>query len=335
MDQVIKKIDGKEVRWGIIGVGDVCEVKSAPAMQKIAGSRLVAVMRRDSAKAADYAKRHQVPRWYDQVKDLISDPEVNAIYIATPPSSHHDLVVQAALSGKPIYVEKPMALSYPQCQSMNTICDDNAVPLYVAYYRRSLPNFLKIKELLDQDAIGEIRAVEIKLTQYIDTNVVAKTDHNWRVYPEISGGGYFVDLASHQLDLLDFLIGPISKAEGISHNQAGLYPAEDVVVANWQFRSGVVGTGLWCFTTAKIAQQEKMRIIGAKGQISFQCFGSPDVLLEQDDELSKTFNYTYPQHIQQPHITSIVNDLLGEGICPSTGRIAARTNLILDQILGK
>jgi predicted dehydrogenase len=78
----------EEIRWGIIGCGDVTEIKSGPAFNKVANSKLVAVMRRDSAKAADYAKRHHVPKWYDDASKLINDPEVNAIYIATPPLQH-------------------------------------------------------------------------------------------------------------------------------------------------------------------------------------------------------------------------------------------------------
>src|SRR5690554_1696255 len=140
----MRVIKDTEVRWGIIGVGNVCEVKSAPAMNIIPNSRLVAVMRRNGEKAKAYAERHGVSQWYDNADDLINDPEVNAIYIATPPNAHAALTQKAAQAGKPVYVEKPMARTYQECMDMVKICEKAQVPLFVAYYRRALPNFLKI-----------------------------------------------------------------------------------------------------------------------------------------------------------------------------------------------
>src|SRR5690554_6383941 len=100
------------IKWGIIGCGNVTEQKSGPAFQKLPGSSLVAVMRRDGDKAADYAKRHGVDRWYDDAGDLIKDPNVDAIYIATPHSSHLEYTLLAAKAGKSIYCETPLGLSY-------------------------------------------------------------------------------------------------------------------------------------------------------------------------------------------------------------------------------
>jgi len=201
----MKKFADTEVRWGVLGVGKVCELKSAPAMNTIAHSRLVAVMRRDEEKAKDYAARHGVHKWYTSATDLIHDPEVNAIYIATPPHVHVELTQLAAAAGKPVYVEKPMARTHAECLQMIQACEQASVPLFVAYYRRKLPHFLKIKELLDQGEIGSIRTVHINLKQVLTPNLVSSSGENWRVIPEIAGGGYFYDLASHQLDLLDFL----------------------------------------------------------------------------------------------------------------------------------
>ena len=328
-----KKIRGDNIIWGIIGVGDVCEIKSAPAMNLIEHSSIGAVMRRSGEKAADYAKRHGVPRWYSDAQQLIDDKDVNAIYIATPPSSHSHLTRLAAPARKPIYVEKPMGLNYQDCLQMNAVCAKYNVPLFVAYYRRSLPNFLKVKELLNQGIIGDIRAVEIKLTQPLSTNIIANSPDNWRVDPAISGGGYFVDLASHQFDLLDFLIGKITNATGYNNNQAGLYAAEDIVSASYRFDNDVLGTGLWCFTSSQVAAEENMTIIGALGQISFQCFGDNAVVLTTDQGGQESFSFEMPKHIQHPHIQSIVDDLMGVGTSNSTGDSASRSNWVIDQIL--
>jgi predicted dehydrogenase len=326
-----------EIRWGIIGAGDVCEVKSAPAMNLIAGSRLVAIMRRNAEKAKDYAERHGVPKWYDNADQLINDPDVNAIYISTPPGSHELYTLKAAQAGKPVYVEKPMARTYRECLSMIDACKKANVPLFTAYYRRMLPNFHKIRDLLNDKAIGDIRYVSIFLnsTASADIAKVDKNSYNWHVIPEISGGGYFYDLAGHQLDILDFLFGPIREAHGFAANQAGLYPAEDIVIGSFQFESGLMGQGTWCFTTSDISDKEEITIAGSKGRIVCSCFGDHSVTLEQEGKEKQLMTFNIPKHIQQPLIQTIVDELLGKGQCPSTGISGARTNRVMELLCRK
>ncbi len=321
----------KEVRWGIIGVGDVCEVKSAPAMNLIEGSKLVAVMRRNGQKAQDYARRHGVPKWYDDADALINDPEVNAIYIATPPNAHEFFTLKAAKAKKPIYVEKPMARTYDECSIMIKACETADVPLFTAFYRRMLPNFLKVKSLLEEDVIGDVRYVNIMLNKSIQPMMLGahiQTD-NWRVNPDIAGGGYFFDLASHQLDIMDFLFGPIKDAHGFKHNQAHLYPAEDIVMGSFYFDNGIIGSGNWCFTTSTVSEIDKTTIVGSKGQISFPFFGDNTVTLELEGQEKEVMHFEMPKHIQQPLIQTIVDELLGNGTCPSTGVTGARTNRVM------
>lgn len=329
------KISDPEVRWGILGVGNVCEVKSAPAMQRIPHSRLVAVMRRDAAKVQDYAQRHGVPRWYTRAEDLVNDPEVNAVYIATPPHMHLPLTRLAAAAGKPVYVEKPMARTYAECLEMIAVCEKAGVPLYVAYYRRALPHFVKIKELLDEGAIGQVRTVHIDMKQVLLPDIVAQLELNWRVDPEIAGGGYFYDLASHQLDLLDFYFGPIVRAAGFAANQAGAYPAEDMVAGSFVFENGVIGSGNWCFTSAKTSEIDAINIFGSKGEIRFQTFGKGAFTLLADGKDPLHFQTELPKHIQQPFIERMVGDLLGTDTCPSTGISGARTNWVMERLAAR
>ena len=329
----MKKISDLEVRWGVLGVGNVCEVKSAPAMNIVPHSKLVAVMRRDEAKVKDYAERHRVPKWYTSAHDLVNDQEVNAIYIATPPNSHLELTRLAATAGKPVYVEKPMARNHAECLEMINICEKAGVPLFVAYYRRALPHFLKIKQLLEEGAIGEIRTVHINLKQMVDPEIIAKMEYNWRVHPEISGGGYFFDLASHQLDLLDFFFGKIINASGYSANQAKAYEAEDIVVGSFAFENGVLGTGNWCFTSSHAAVKDEIVIDGNKGQIRFATFGKGEFTLVQDFQEPQHFHLALPYHIQQPLIKSIVGDLLGTDTCASTSISGARTNWVMGELV--
>lgn len=321
-----------QVKWGIIGCGDVTEVKSGPAFSKVKDSQLVAVMRRDGAKAQDYARRHGVPRWYDDADQLINDPEVNAIYVATPPGSHADFTFQAARAGKPVYVEKPMARSFAECQAMVRACAAAGVPLFTAYYRRRLPMFLKIKELIDSGAIGEVRLVNIRLYHPPNPDDFSPEALPWRVQPEQAGGGYFFDLASHQLDFLDFVLGPVKEVQGSSGNQAGLYPAEDVVTANFQFESGVYGSGVWCFTVPPFLKTDDTEIIGSKGRIRYASFGNEPLYLETGAGAER-FDLPYPTHVQQPLIQTIVDELLDRGTCPSTGTTGARTSRVLEEMV--
>lgn len=313
----------------------MCEVKSAPAMNLVENSRLVAVMRRNEEKVKDYAKRHQVPKWYTDGEALINDPDVNAIYIATPPDVHKDYTLMAAEAGKPVYVEKPMARTYAECQDMIQACEKAKVPLYVAYYRRALPHFLKIKSLIDEGAIGDVRHVSIQMNQVPKPEVVKHQKHHWRVDPSIAGGGYFYDLASHQLDFLDFALGPIQSAKGMAANQAELYAAEDMVVASFVFESGVLGSGSWCFASSKTDVKDITVIYGSKGSISYETFGAGNVLLETDDHGKELFEFSLPKHIQMPLIQLVVGDLLGLTLSPSDGVSGSRTNQILEAIVGK
>ncbi|GAA5220535.1 Gfo/Idh/MocA family protein [Membranihabitans marinus] len=323
------------VNWGIIGVGDVCEVKSGPAFSKIPHSNLVAVMRRNGDLAKDYARRHNVPMWFDDAAALIHHPDINAIYIATPPHMHLHYTELAAKAGKPVYVEKPMARTYEECKAMTNICKQYDLPLFVAYYRRMLPHYLYVKSLIDDQVIGDIRYVQIQLIQSINENDLdpGKLEKNWRIDPDIAGGGYFYDLASHQLDYLDYLLGPIHQVRGLHSNQAGLYSAEDIVSGHFGWNQNIIGQGIWCFTASKNAQKDVTTIVGSKGSISFSYFSTTEVILTSENGEVSRKSFDQPQHIQQPLIETIVDELRGKGQCPSTGESATRTNRVMEDLL--
>lgn len=316
------------VRWGIIGVGDVTEVKSGPGFQQAAGSELVAVMRRNGERAADYARRHGVPRWYDDADALIADPEVDAVYIATPPDSHAEYAVRVLEAGKPVYVEKPMARTAAECEEMLSASRRTGLPLFVAYYRRAMPRFAKVKELLDGGAIGAVRAFRIENFQPapVDDGPVP-----WRVRPEVAGGGHFVDLGSHTLDLIDHLLGPVTRVHGFATSTTAAYRAEDLVSATFELGGAVVGTGLWCYAAGE--HRDEVEIIGAEGQLTFSSFGQEPLRLRTAAGTEK-IDAPYPATVQQPLIQAVVDELRGRGTSPSTGESAARTASVVDAILG-
>lgn len=322
----------RQVNWGMIGCGDVTEVKSGPPLYKIEDSNLVAVMRRNESLARDYAFRHNVLRYYTDVDELINDPQVNAVYIATPPDTHCEYTLRVAAAGKPVYVEKPMARNHDECLRMIDACNKAGVPLFVAYYRRALPNHLKVKALIDSGAIGQVSFVNIRLYWPLNEQLKSKEIFPWRVDPGISGGGFFFDLASHSFDYLDFVLGPISKVSGVSANQSGLYAAEDIVAANFEFSSGVIGSGLWCFSVSTATEIETIEIVGDEGRIEFSSFSQKPIRLERLNDV-QTFAPEIPQHVHQPLVQTIVDELLQRGTCPSSGVSAARTSWVMGEIV--
>jgi 1,5-anhydro-D-fructose reductase (1,5-anhydro-D-mannitol-forming) len=313
------------VRWGIIGCGDVTEVKSGPGFQKASGSQLVAVMRRDAAKAADYAKRHGVPRWYADAEALIRDAAVDAVYIATPPETHAEYALRVAAAGKPAYVEKPMARNAAECDRMVAAFAQAKLPLFVAYYRRRLPRFLKAEELIQSGALGRVTSVTHRLS-----TLPHKLGDNWRIDAKLAGGGHFLDLASHALDLLDYLLGPLADVKGTAANVASPYAVEDNVALTFGTRSNAVGSMHYNFASA--TKDDTMRIAGTDGELMFSVFG-PEPLRFENAAGVQVFDLPHPPHVAQPLIQTVVDDLLGRGDCPSTGETAARTSRVMDAAL--
>jgi predicted dehydrogenase len=312
------------VRWGIIGCGDVTEVKSGPGFQKADGSALVAVMRRDLSRAQDYARRHGVPRAYDRADALIHDPDVDAVYIATPPSSHAELALAVAAAGKPCLVEKPMAMNHAECLRMVEACTARGAPLWVAYYRRALPRFLFVRDLLAANAIGRVTSVHVTVTKPL----AAAERSNWRFDPAVAGAGLFFDLASHCVDLLDFFLGPITAVAGFPINTAGAYAPEDVTAAAFSFGTSVVGTGVFNFNAA--SSTDTITFTGSEGVLDTPIFSDTDIIVTRGSERQVHW-VRNPPHVHQPLIQTIVDEVAGRGRCPSTAESGARASWVLDR----
>lgn len=316
------------VRWGIIGCGDVCEVKSGPALQRVPGSSISMVMRRDAAKCAHYAARHGVPRWTTDAAALIADPEVDAVYIATPVGTHLHYALQVAAAGKPCLVEKPMARSHAECTAMNAAFTAAGAPLFVAFYRRRLPWFVQARELLDAGRLGTVTSVQVTFTARHQRQAPAQAQ--WRLTAAESGGGLFLDLASHTLDLLDYLLGPVAQAEGFAVNRAGATPLEDGVALCLRFASGVLGTGTWDFASDRAV--DAIQIHGTAGRLSLSTFGRR-LELCCGDAPPEVYEPAPEPHVHQGLVQTVVDALLGRGVCPSTGESAARTAAVMDRVL--
>lgn len=325
----------KILKWGFIGCGEVTETKSGPAFSEVEGSSVVAVMSRSGDKARGYAERHRIAKWYTDAQELIDDPDVNAVYIATPPSSHATFAIMAMKAGKPVYVEKPLAANYEDCARVNRVSEETGVPCFVAYYRRYLPYFQKVKELIESNVIGEVINVQIRFAVPPRDLDYGQGDHlPWRLQPDIAGGGYFYDLAPHQLDMLQYFFGVITEANGICANRGGLYKAEDSVSACFRFESGLPGSGSWCFVAHESAKEDRIEVIGNRGQVSFSVFNYDPIVLNTSAG-RECISVPNPPYVQYPLIKNVIEHLQGIGVCTCTSVSATPVNWVMDQILGK
>jgi 1,5-anhydro-D-fructose reductase (1,5-anhydro-D-mannitol-forming) len=332
-----------EVRWGIIGCGDVCAVKSGPAFGKVEGSRLQAVCRRTRSKALEYAQEHNVPAYYSSAEELLQDDVVNAIYIATQPDSHVELALEAAATGRPTLLEKPMARSATEASVIAAAFERKGVPLFVAYYRRSLPRYIRAKELLSR--IGPVRSVSVELRQ-------PEKNAGWRTVRNAAGGGLFVDVGSHVVDILDWMLGPVvvlATHFGSKHVSSWMdSPPQDYLGVEdhvfFAFSLPLVPSAevnLACFDFAHTLEPvDRISVCGWNGMV----LSFPALSLARSDPAIRIHDSAghciledvvdNPAHVHQPLIASIVRELSGHGEdCPSTARSGLRAALVVDAAL--
>jgi 1,5-anhydro-D-fructose reductase (1,5-anhydro-D-mannitol-forming) len=299
------------IRWGIIGAGDVCEVKSGPGFYKAPNSELRAVMRRNLSKAQDYAQRHQVPLFYDNADELLANNDINAIYIATPPAQHKDYAIAALNAGKDVYIEKPVTLNAAECDDILTAAQRTGKKVCAAHYRRYVPCFMKVAELLRSGAIGAPLLVQLDMLQPAKSAIITETSDNWRVDPALSGGGLFHDLSPHQLDLMLSWFGAVVSASGFGYNQRHFNAADDCVHGWAKFDSGVVLQGRWHYAVAADQTRDLCEIIGTKGKLTINFFGQQVIRLHTSDGEQEII-IPNPQHIQQPMIEQVNAYFRGE-----------------------
>ena len=318
------------INWGIIGCGNVTELKSGPAFKKINGSSLNAVMRRDADKAADYARRHNVEKWYNDAEALIHDVSVNAIYVATTPSTHEHYAIAAMKAGKPVYVEKPMTTDAASARRIAETSKSLNIKLCVAHYRRKMHIFNKIKQLIDDNYIGRILTINVVFYQHGSD----PSSENWRLDPGVSGGGYFHDLAPHQLDLIYYYFKAPVFVKGVSLNQAKNYAADDAVACTMLFESGAVMNGIWSFSAPLSEEKDFCEIIGTEGSIRFSVFDMKKITIKKNG-IEEDIFFELLQHVQQPMIEKVVEYFSGDGPNPCSGDDGYTVMWMIDEITRK
>lgn len=322
--------ENKPIRWGVIGCGKVTEKKSLPAYQKTPGFQVDMVMGRNKERVLDYAKRHKVPGWTTDSREIIENPDIDAIYIATPPDSHKFYALQVAKAGKPCCIEKPMSPNYQDSLAIYEAFAKKNIPLFIAYYRRSLPRFLKVKQWLDENLIGKVSHIRWEKTK-LPNDLDISGKYNWRTDKEVAPGGYFDDLASHGLDLFSFLLGEVKEANGEATNRLSLYSAYDMVLGSWKHENGIIGEGIWNFGVSN--RLDKVDILGTDGTITFSVLDEAPIELKNSSG-HQTLEIPHPEHVQQYHVQNIKNHLMGKAQHPSIGKSGLHTSWIMDKILG-
>ena len=313
------------LRWGIVGCGDVVEKKSGPSIRDAGASRIVAIMRRDIDKARAFAEQYDVELCTDDPAAVIAHPHVDIVYVATPPAAHKAHVLAAAAAGKHVLVEKPMGLSADEDREMIAACREAGVELFVAYYRRFQPHVLRMKELLETGAIGEPVSAQVDFAQ-----PSTGRDWGWRTQPAISGGGLFVDLVSHRIDLLVHLLGKPTAAHGLSATNDGR--VESAAALAVKFQGGAVASITGDFASPR--RIDRLVLTGTQGIITTDDLDRQSFELQRDGQIERLAF----ERFAAPHlglIRHIQNVLAGNDVNRTSGEQAMHTDMILDHGLAR
>ena len=320
----------EQIKWGLIGCGKVVENKSGPAFNTTNNSSICAVMRRELSKAKESAEKLGAKKYYDNVDDLLADDEINAVYIATPPGLHLEQAIKCCKAKKPTYIEKPFARNYNEALQITNMFEKAGVPLYVAHYRRALPKFIKIKEILQSGKIGEICEADFRLNRKYNYEEIHNT---WLYNTELSGGGKFYDIAPHSIDIMVYLLGKFTQINGIATNNNKEYLVEDVVVMSFKTDMGIIGTAN--FNSLSLDKKDYMIIYGTKGKIEFSMHGNEAIIISTENGEEK-IEIDNPKIIQESMIENVVNSLLtGKHLNTCSAKEALETYRIMDIVLEK
>jgi len=291
------------LRWGIIGCGNVAEFKSGPPLYQTPGSELIAVMRRDAAKAADFARRHGARRWYTDAEALIADEDVNAIYIASPHNQHAAHVKLAAKSGKIVLCEKPLGISTAEAQACVDVCCMHNVPLAVAYYRRAWPIVQKMRELLNAGAIGDVVAARINLADYF----AGDPDRPWLTSKAASGGGGLANAGSHWIDLARYLLGEVISVSAQCSSYASSFETEDTIVVQMEtVTHALVSLSI---TLQSPINANEFEINGAAGRLRATSLADGQLLIDRVGEKTQALSLPRSRFAHAEFIAALINQL--------------------------
>ncbi|HEX8721543.1 MAG TPA: Gfo/Idh/MocA family oxidoreductase [Pyrinomonadaceae bacterium] len=253
----------RKLGWGLIGCGDIARKRVAAALRDSEGCELVAVSRADASRAEAFAREFGARRWHAGWRELVHDPEVEAVYVATPVHLHAEQAVAAAEAGKHVLCEKPMALTVAECERMNAAAESNGVRLGVAYYRRFYPTVARVKEIIESGEIGSPVIAQANAFEYFEPG--PEHPRRWLVEKGRAGGGPMFDFGCHRIEVLLDLFGPVQSVRARAGNVLFRREVEDTAVALFEFARGTQAT--LCVTHAAREPQDTLEVFGSLGSV--------------------------------------------------------------------
>ncbi len=263
------------IRWGVVGAGNVFEYKSGAAFYQTPKSELVAVMRTNAKKAEETAMRHGARRWYTDTQSVVNDPEVNAIYIASPHYLHPEHVALAAHAGKTVLCEKPVGLSAAQAQRCVDVCRQYNVSLTVAYYRRFWDVSQAIFKFLHDGAIGQVVAARAQVTDFF----AGDAERAWLLSRDKIGGDALANVGSHWVDLFRYWLGEVADVMGYCSNKISGFDTEDTSLTDMRMASGALVSLL--VTRRTPVNTNQVDIFGTQGRLFSNSLADGELVLHR------------------------------------------------------
>jgi len=311
----------KPIRWGLVGCGDIAEKRVAPALQNATSSKLLACSRKQPARLWEFQQRHGIPKGCPDPAEIFADPEIDAVYLATPVFLHCLHTIEAAEHGKHVLCEKPMAMNATECQRMVDACRNHGVKLGIAYYRRFYPVVHKIRELLKAGVLGNVILVRNTLVEPTSLEPAA-----WRFVQDQGGGGLLMDMASHRLDLLCMLFGVPVSVSALTDTRVLNIPVEDTGSLLIQFAGGVQAA---VFASHCVhAPMDEFEIYGTRASLRINPLNGSELRLFGDP--GETFHLPKADNVHLPLIEDF-NQAIRENREPKvSGEEGMKTSVLLE-----
>ena len=320
----------KIIRWGFLGCGKVVRTKSGDAFRNVPNSTIEVIRRRNLDAAKESAEYFGAPHWCDRIEELLAS-DIDAVYIATPPGLHYEQAMACLKAGKAVYLEKPFARNYTEAKELTEAFEEAGVPLYIGHYRRALPRFLKIREMLKSNIIGDVTDIDFYLNRIFSKK---EADNSWLYNPVLSGGGKYYDIAPHTVDIIQFLFGDITNVQGNVKNIGVGCPLENIVEMSFVTENGVNGNARFCCVAEE--KSDRMHVTGTKGTMEFSVHGKTDVIVKDENgTIIEQFDLPDPKAVEESMVQSVVEDLLGISKCESKAQDVLVTYKIIDEVLNE
>ena len=305
-----------QLRWGLIGAGDIVRRRVAPALIDSPSCDIVAVSRGRPELAAAFAADIGARRWYSRWQELVADPDVDCVYVATPVDVHAEQTIAAAEAGKHVLCEKPMAMTTAECDRMIAACRAHHVRLGIAYYRHFYPVILRVKTILESGDIGQPVFAQVNAFEYFDP----APDHprRWLLDPARAGGGPMMDFGCHRLEVLMHLFGAVRRTAAVTANVVFDRAVEETAAVLLQFEGGPCAAVT--VTHAAEEPQDTLQVFGTRGSVHVDELNAGSLRIRTGNQ-SRVESHPPAANIHRPLIDDFVEALLTDREPAVTGEI--------------